>query len=399
MPEGTPRARRRTRSFGTVRRLQSGRWQVRWFDKAGDRHTAPQTFLSKAEASAWLANKETDLRHGDSTDPRKSRQTFAEWATRWQESRIDHAPKTAEAAEAILRLHVVPYFGRYEVADIDRSLVQRFVKASIDHGAKPNTVRNRYRVVYAVLRHAVENKALNANPAVGVRLGRSARKDEQVFLSAAQVEALADAISRPHRNPEAYYPEHGLRVRFAAYTGMRAGEIVALRAGQVDLMRRTVRVVSSTVVASGRVLEGQPTKTRQERTIKLPRFLAEQLAEHLGPRAADRNALVFPGADGGPMLHNTWYRVHFQPAVRQAGLDPAPRFHDLRHTCVALLVAQGAPILAISRQLGHSTIKTTMDTYGHVLPGTLDDVADRLDAEYARALSDPIRLADVRKIG
>lgn len=160
--------------------------------------------MSKAEASAWLAKKEPDLRQGDSTDPCKSRQTFAEWAARWQESRIDHAPKTAEAAEAILRLHVVPYFGRYEVADIDRSLVQRFVQAAMDHGAKPNTVRNRYRVVYAVLRHAVENKALTSNPAVGVRLGRSARKDEQVFLSAAQVEALAEAISRPKRNPNAY---------------------------------------------------------------------------------------------------------------------------------------------------------------------------------------------------
>ncbi len=397
MSNATP-ARKRSRDFGTIRRLPSRKWQARYVDKAGNRHS--KSFDAKADATAWLDAVRTDMDRGDRTDPRKARQTFADWAERWRDSRIDHAPKTAEAAEAILRLHVVPFFGAYAVGDIDTSLVQRFVKVTRDSGAKPNTVRNRYRVAYAVLRHAVENKALTANPAVGVRLGRNPRKVDHVYLSAAQVQSLADAITRPASDRGAYYPEHGLRVLFAAYTGMRAGEIVALRAAHVDLMRRTVRVAESTVVVAATVLEHQPPKTDlSQRTVRIPRFLADRLAEHLGPRAADPKALVFPGPDGGPLIHNTWYRKHFVPAVRQAGLPDRLRFHDLRHTCVALLVAQGAPVLAISRQLGHSNIRTTMDTYGHLLPEMVGDLADRLDAAYTAALADPIESAEVRRIG
>lgn len=390
MTDATPETpkRKRDRDFGTVRRLKSGKYNARYNDRAGSRHS--RTFATKTDAKAWLAARQTDLDRGDHTDPRKGKQTFATWATLWQESRIDHAPKTVEWAEAILRLHALPALGKLQIASIDQATVQRFVNAQYAK-AQPMTVRHRYRVVSAVLAHAVEGRALVANPAKGVRL-KAARKATHVYLTATEVNALADAITNPLRQRGAaqHFPEHGLRVLFAAYTGMRAGEIVALRAGNVDLEHRTVSVVETTVKASGQLLEGRPTKTEEsERTIKIPRFLADRLREHLSSRAADRRALVFPGADGGPMLHNTWYRVHFQPAVKQVGLDPAPRFHDLRHTCVALLVAQGAHALTISKHLGHSNIQTTMNTYGAILPGTRDDVADRQDATYAAALANP----------
>jgi integrase len=388
----TPRARRkRTSTFGTVTCLDSKRWRARYVDKAGNRHG--KTFDTKADAKAWLAARQTDIARGDRTDPRRGRLTFAEWADRWTEARAHREPKTLEGEEAILRLHVIPFFGRYQVTDIEHDLVQRFVSTQIRAGEAASTIRKRYRVVYGVLRQAVKGKAVPENVAVGVDLPTS-RRDEKVFLTAAQVEALAEAISAPRRDPETYYPEHALRVRWAAYTGMRAGEIAGLRAGNVDLLRRTVRVCETTVVANRVVHERRPTKTKQERVIRIPRFLAEQLAEHLGARAGDRDALVF-----GSERHNSWYRVHYVPAVVQAGLDPTPRFHDLRHTCVALLVAQGAPILAISRQLGHSTIQVTMDLYGHIFPSMLDDLSDGLDAARTAALAEPIRPAEVRRIG
>lgn len=298
-----------------------------------------------------------------------------------------------EGDEAILRLHVLPAFGRIAIANIEHDDVQRFVSRHTRLGVAPGTVRKRYRVVFAVLAYAVKNKAMIENVARDVVLPQT-RHEEQVFLTAPQIEALAHAITYPQRSPGAYYPEHGLRVLLAAYTGMRAAEIAALRSGNADLLRRRIRVTETTVVAARTVYERQPTKTRQERTVQVPRFLADRLAEYLGPRAADRDALVFPG-----LRHNSWYRVHFVPAVVQAGLDPAPRFHDLRHTCAALLIAQKAPVLAISRQLGHSTIQVTMDRYGHLLPSLLDDLADGLDAIRNAALATPIGPAEVRRIG
>lgn len=403
----TPPKRKRESQFGNVRLRGKTdgveKWQARYVDKAGVRHNAPHYFPSKKAARAWLAAKQTDLDRGDHTDPRKGRQTFAEWAAAWQDATVDLRAKTLEGYEAILRTQVLPTFGPYPVADIDLHMIQTFVSRRYRAGAEAGTVRNAYRVVSAVLAHAVKNKALNANPAEGVRLRplEEARHEDQVILTAAEIESLCDAITNPvrQRGRGGHYPEHGLRVRFAAYTGMRSGEITGLRVGNVDLLRRTVRISETTVVASRQVLERQPTKNRRKRTIKIPRFLAEQLAEHLGPRAADRNALVFPGADGGPMRHNTWYRVHFVPAVRQAGLNPALRFHDLRHTCASMLAAQGHPLLAVSRHLGHSSIQVTDNVYAHLFPATVDDMADTLDAAFERAVADPIQVADVRQIG
>jgi integrase len=408
MTDATPSRRKRTSQFGSARmrgRDRNGqeRWQARYVDKAGVRHSGPHMFVSKTEALKWLASVQTDMERGDRTDPRRGRQTFAEWAAEWQEATVDLRPKTLEGYDAILRNHVLPHFGTYRVADIEQATIQRFVARRYREGAEDGTVRNCFRVISAVLSHAVQNKALNANPAVGVRLRavEEAPPEEQVILTEAEVERLCDAITNPvrQRGQGGHYPEHGLRVRWAAYTGMRSGEIAALRVGNVDFLRRTVRITETVVVAGGEVLDHQPTKNRRKRTIKIPRFLTDQLAEHLGARASDPRALVFPGADGDVSRHNTWYRVHFVPAVRQADLDPRLRFHDLRHTCASMLAAQGHPMIAVSRHLGHSSIQVTDRVYAHLFPATVDDMADTLDAAFERATAAPVQAAEVRQIG
>lgn len=189
-------------------------------------------------------------------------------------------------------------------------------------------------------------------------------------------------------------------VWFAAYTGLRAAEVAGLRAGRVDLFRGGVYVIETTVAVRGGVLlERQPTKTRQGRRVVMPRFLTDQLAEHLGARAGEPDALVFPGRDGGSHNQGRWYPAHFRPAVRQAGIDRAVRFHDLRHTCASLLIANGAHPRAIMEQLGHSTIAVTKNTYGHLFPATMDDLANGLDAAYRTAAAPSDEAGKVRRIG
>lgn len=240
---------------------------------------------------------------------------------------------------------------------------------------------NAYRVVKGVLDTAVLSGALKWNPSRKVKLPRADRREMSV-LTSDEVEAVAHAITDPP-NRDGTYPAYGLLVRFAAYTGLRAAEVAGLRAGRVDLFRGTVHVVETTVAVRGGVLlERQPTKTRQGQRVVMPRFLAEQLAEHLGPRAASPDALVFPGPDGGPHNQGRWYPAHFRPAVRHAGIDRPVRFHDLRHTCASLLIANGAHPRAIMEQLGHSTITVTMNTYGHLFPTTMSDLADAMEAMY-----------------
>jgi integrase len=101
---------------------------------------------------------------------------------------------------------------------------------------------------------------------------------------------------------------------------------------------------------------------------------------------------VFTAPKGGPLRHHNFYQRLFCPALARAGLPEQIRFHDLRHTCASLLIAQGAHPKAIQAHLGHSSIQVTMDRYGHLLPDVLEHLADRLDAARATARTNAARV-------
>jgi integrase len=137
--------------------------------------------------------------------------------------------------------------------------------------------------------------------------------------------------------------------------------------------------VESYAEVHGKLVLG-PTKTYQRRTVRLPRFLADLLGEHqavTGPAG-----LAFRDSQGGPLRHSNFYRRRFKPAVESAAvkgtIPKGLRFHDLRHTCVALLVAQGAHPMAIKERLGHSSITVTLDQYGHLMPSIDETLAEGL---------------------
>jgi integrase len=112
----------------------------------------------------------------------------------------------------------------------------------------------------------------------------------------------------------------------------------------------------------------------------------------------DRDAFVFTAPKGGPLRHHNFYCRQFCPALVRAGLPEQIRFHDLRHTCASLLIAQGAHPKAIQAHLGHSSIQVTMDRYGHLFPDALEHLADRLDAARNQARMDPERLQPRRGV-
>jgi integrase len=193
-----------------------------------------------------------------------------------------------------------------------------------------------------------------------------------LFLQPPEIMHLADAIT----------PAYRTLVLCAAYTGLRAGEMGALRVGHLDLLHGSVDVRESLADVNGKLVFG-PTKTYSQRTVRLQRFLCEALVDLVATRR--RDDLVFTGPTGAALRHNLFYARHFKPAVLRAGLPPALRFHDLRHTAAALLIAEGAHPKAIMERLGHSSIEVTLDRYGHLFPGLDESLADKLDATYRAA--------------
>ena len=111
-----------------------------------------------------------------------------------------------------------------------------------------------------------------------------------------------------------------------------------------------------------------PTKTYGRRSVPMPPTLARELDEHLRTRPQDPAAFVFTAPAGGPLRHVGFYSRQFRPAVERTEIDPRTRFHDLRHTAAALMIAEGAHLLAVKERLGHSSIQVTADRYGHLFP-------------------------------
>jgi integrase len=312
-----------------VRRAKSGRgWEARYRDPLGRERA--RTFNTKREAEQFLGRQSADIQRGDYLDPRLARTTFEQWAKEWLATTVHLKPKTQASYESILNGRVLPTFGKARIAALEQVDVRRFVAELVQEGDAPGTVRNTFNVLRLVFGTAAGSGAIRVNPCSGVRLPRSVRS-EMLFLEPHEILRLADAIT----------PAFSTLVTFAAYTGLRAGEIGALRVGRLDLLRGAADVRESLADVKGKLVFG-PTKTYAHRTVRLPRFLCDELGEHLAGRKVRPTDLVFTGRNGSALRHNLFYVRHFKPAVIRAGLPSAFRFHDLRHTCAALLIAQGA---------------------------------------------------------
>ncbi len=218
--------------------------------------------------------------------------------------------------------------------------------------------------------------ALRYNPAVEVQLP-SVRRYRAAALDARQIAQLVEAMPAPF----------DLAVLFCAYTGLRAGELRALRLRHVDLLRRTVRVEDAVSEVARGVVFGEPKSETSRRTIALPRFLCERLYEHLVTRPGDQDAMLFADAKGQPIRHTALYGRHWRPTVaRLAAADPTfpagLRFHDLRHSAASLLINSRADAKAVQHRLGHSTTALTLDTYSHVFDVRDRALADALDETF-----------------
>ncbi len=356
----------------SIRRPRSGRgWEARYRDPDGKQRS--KTFTTKREAERFLERLGSDLQRGDWLDPQRQKIGFGQWTAEWRNTIVHLEPNTIAFYDSMLRAHVTPWFGDRPVGTIDQAVVRRFVSELVaaDNGAR--VVQGALQTVRHILSIAHGSGAIRHNPCVGVKVPRLERRD-CVFLTAPQILELADAIT----------PPYGVLIKFAAYTGLRAGEIGGLRLRRLDLLRGQVDVVEALKDTSGRLHFG-PTKNHLRRTVGLPRLLCDDLGVYLAGRNLKPDDLVFQSPTGSALRHHEFYRRYYKPAVRVAGLPDGLRFHDLRHTCAALLIAQGAHPRAIMERLGHSNITVTLNTYGHLLPGLDDALTDGLDATYRNA--------------
>ncbi len=333
-----------------------------------------RTFVRKLDAQRWVTAQDAARQRGDWIDPTAGRQPFEPYAKEWLTTkRATVAPRTYVNLEGRLRNHLLPAFGTRALASIHPADIRTWITKLVDAGQSPASVKKNFQILNQILRTAEIDRLIGRNPATGIALPRDTHHQEMTFLNPAQITQLADKIA----------PRYKALIYTAAYTGLRAGELEALRIADLDLLHGTISVHASLAEIHGELHEG-PTKTGHNRTVALPRFLVRMLEGHLSAHPSHTGHL-FTAPEGGPIRHRAFMARHYRPAVTKAQLAPTLRFHDLRHTCAALLIAAGAHLEEIKDHLGHATIRTTSDRYGHLYQEARERLRDHLDHTYSEA--------------
>jgi integrase len=245
---------------------------------------------------------------------------------------------------------------------------------SLDVATK--TRRNYHALVSAGLTQAVEEGAIPANPAKGIRIRQVEPVHDMVILSPGELAILLGALPDRHRP----------LVLTLAGTGLRWGEATALTVGDVDLDARVplLRVTKAWKRTGSGARELGPPKTRAgARTVSLPFEVAEAIRPLVDGRRSDE--LLFPGARGRPLRSSNFHDLVWRPTLDRLNADrdvdgnpilpllaKRPRVHDLRHFQASQQVAAGVPLNVVQRRLGHESIKTTVDRYSHLAPDYLE---------------------------
>jgi integrase len=359
------------------------RWLARWRDVRG--HDRKRPFTSYGAAKRHLVAEDGKRARNEYHDPRGGRRLFGEYAAEVAATRADRRASTLARDESMMRSLVLPAFADMRLAAISEESVQAFVSSLVGRRYDPWTVRKAYQLLAGVMARAVRARHIPRTPCDGIDLPKIEHDQEQRFLSAAEVGQLADAID----------PRYWALVLTAAYTGCRFGELAALRVKRIDFLRRQVRIEETLNEVRGQIVTGPPKTRKARRAVSIPSFLADVLSAHVAGKPAD--GYVFSAPEGGPLRRNGFRRRFWQPAVRASVGEPL-RFHDLRHSHAALLIAEGVHPKAMADRLGHSSIRTTLDVYGHLLEGLDGAAADALDVMFRNVPTTPA-VAGVVQIG
>lgn len=369
---------RTKRSWGSIRKLPSGRFQARYFGPDGEQRPAPVTFTTKTDASAWLAAQQTKISAGTweaEHVPRREVPTVSAYVRQWIETRTTGSgeplrPKTRHQYVQLHARHIADdRIGAMTLDAVTAADVRAWwSRLPID---RPTWRAHAYRLLRAAFNSAVDEELVAATPC-RIRSGGASKREREVRpATLAELEVIMASM------PERYRAA----VLLAAWCALRFGELTELRRSDIDLKSGVVHVRRAVVHVDGHDIVGPPKSAAGVRAVAIPPHVLPVLQEHLRGVGAGRAALLFPSErDPQANLALSTLARHFERA-RAAADRPDLRWHDLRHTGAVLAAQAGATLAELQGRLGHSSVAAAL-VYQHA--------ADGRDAEIARRMSSMI---------
>jgi integrase len=415
------------RRFGNVRKLPSGRYQVRYRGLDGRMRSHPETFARKGDADRVVSLLEAQLIAGEWTDPQRGRVNLGEYARIWIMQRTGLRPRTVDLYRWLLAKHIEPYLGKVPIGKISTQLVREWRADLLSHGVSATMAAKAYRLLRAVLATAVEDDRILPRNPCRIRGAGSEHPAERPVLTVAQVFKLAELVGRRPVGNIRQLPSGDYRLRFqrngvmrtapevyptravadkalwamaadgradvshdsryralvllAAFASLRWGEATALRRCDMDLEAGTVRIRAAFAERStGQIVLGPPKSRAGRRIVGIPRAIIPALREHLSVFVAtDPGALVFPGPKGVPLRRGNFNRQASWPHAARAIGAEGLHFHDLRHTGNAWAAGSGVGLKDLMARMGHDSERAAI-IYQHEARGADAAIADAIDA-------------------
>ncbi|NMH69676.1 site-specific integrase [Bacillus sp. RO3] len=330
-------------------------------------------FSTKKEAQAALSQFQHELNTGTWIEP--SSILMKDFSLDWFES-IKHNLRetTAEQYQSKLKNNIVPFLGELKVQEVRVTHAHSFSVHLLDKYL-PSTASKIYAIVKMIMDYAVDLEIVNKNPFKNVKL----IKDKKSKFETWSFDELQKFLNFVRKHDEWYYSVFS----FAAYTGMRKGEVLGLKKSVIDFDKQTVRVTNSVSETKKGVQVGDLKTPSSRRVVSLDEFTIN-IIKHminknnvmkmkLGPEYED-NDLIFCYPDGKAFRPSGINRP-MKAFIERSGV-PKIRFHDLRHTHATLLLELGVNPKVVADRLGHSSVKETLDTYSHVSLSMQGNVAE-----------------------
>jgi len=362
------------RRFGSIRRLPSGRFQIRYPGPDGRLRTGTETYSGKQGADRALSLIEAQLITGEWTDPQRGKITLRAYAEKWIEQRPNLRARTVELYTWLLAKHIGPHLGGVAIGKITPELVREWRATLLGNGVSASTTAKAYRLLRAVLMTATEDRIIPHNPC-RIRGGGDEQPAERPVLTVAQVFELADRMK--DRRFQAL-------VLLATFASLRWGEAVALRRCDIDLDSRSVSIRRQYIETTNHLVIGPPKSRAGNRTVGIPKTIIPALQEHFDTYVgAEEAALVFAGARGGVLRRGNFRRGSgWAQAVAKLGVAGL-HFHDLRHTGNTL-AAPGTSLADLKARMGHDSARAAM-IYQHATAEADQAIAEALDKRIAGA--------------
>lgn len=343
----------------------TARFQAIYRDPHDNKRSAG-TFTSRREATAAGRRAESTVELGSWIDRTAGRITFRDYVEHvWWPSRHLEA-STKAGYRSNLDRHFLPFFGDLSVADVSPSTVQSWVTTAIEGGLSARSVVKYHVMLHSIFKRAVRDRVIAFNPCSDTELPKVVAHNTRI-LTPEEFQSLLVHV------PDRFLP----LILTEIETGLRWGELIALRPRHVDFLRRTITVEETIVEVSRKV---SPTgerfvvkpypKDNEPRVVGVRAPLVEVLSRQMDRLGLTRDDLLFPSSEvtgGNPLSRNTFRTRYWLPALKAAGLGFHVRMHDLRHAHASWLLAGGADLKTVMERLGHSQIQTTQK-YLHTLP-------------------------------